>query len=120
MRIHRGNLGCAVSDMYDLNEPDAEKLLSEAYKQYYYGGGHRGQFVIWAHKDTNEAANNIEKYVKEHGLGEVWKAPPAPNPNYVDGHTNSIWVWTVNQLAWKAWGKERNLDPIPVKVPYVY
>ena len=117
----RGNIGCSVNDMFNLDgyAEKPEQALKDFAQQYYFAGGTKGQFVTFSHRATNPSAEAIERYILEQKLGDVWRSPAVPNPNYSNDitHTNCIWVWTIDQVALKAWADKMEVKKVEPPKP---
>lgn len=46
------------------------------------------------------------KLIRENKLGDVIETKDVTNLAYHPGHTNKVWIWTVDQKALEAWWKE--------------
>lgn len=62
------------------------------------------------YRDENGNCYNGERfaqYVRENKLGNVLKSESARNPN--SGNQIAVWIWTVDQTALLAWGRDHGV-----------
>jgi hypothetical protein len=102
-KVHSDISCCGIKELDDISGYRPETILADICQEWFDNTPRA--FMFFSCTTEYVSGHNLAKYVKENGLGKVFKMPTKLNPN--SGNHIRVWMWAVNNSKLKSLAKKK-------------
>jgi len=97
---------CGIKELRGISNRLPQDILNDIAEEWFVDVPRA--YMIFSCESKYAAGRQLEKFIKHNNLGTVVRTKSKVNPN--SGNLLSVWLWAVNNTAFKKWSGVRKQD----------